>query len=54
MANGILIIDKPQDWTASEFDLTEHGPAGARPLILTVDSSFSRHKPAAQFAPQGK
>ena len=23
MPNGILIIDKPQDWTASEFALTE-------------------------------
>ena len=23
MPNGILIIDKPQGWTASEFALTE-------------------------------
>lgn len=43
MANGILIIDKPQDWTASEYALTERVPADARPLILTGDSSFSRH-----------
>lgn len=43
MPNGIIVIDKPQEWTASEFALMERGPAYARPLIRTGDSSFSRH-----------
>ena len=43
MANGILVLDKPQDRTASERALMERGPAGAAPLIPAGGSSFSRH-----------
>ena len=46
MPNGI-IINKPQDWTASERALAEHVSAGAKPLILAGGSSFSRRTRAA-------
>ena len=42
MPNGILIIDKPQGWTASEFALTERRIArdsaypGGRLLLFAV------------------
>ena len=42
MANGILIIDKPQDWTSSGLDLMERGTAGAIPLIPAAGPSSSR------------
>ena len=42
MPNGILVIDKPADWTASEHALLERAFALAKPLILTGGSSFSR------------
>ena len=53
MSNGILIIDKPQDWTASEFALTERRIAcdsaysGGRLLF------FAAH-PLCWAAPRGK
>ena len=53
MSNGILIIDKPQDWTASEFALTERRIAcdsaypGGRLLL------FAAH-PLCWAAPRGK
>ena len=42
MPNGILIIDNPADWTASERALLERASASAKALILTGGSSFSR------------
>ena len=42
MANGILVIDKAQDWTASEPALLERPFAGAKGLIQAYGSSFSR------------
>ena len=42
MPNGILVIDKPEGWTASEHALAERVSAGAKPLILAGGSSFSR------------
>ena len=42
MANGILIIDKPQDWTSSGLGLMERGTAGAIPLIPAAGLSSSR------------
>ena len=42
MPNGILVIDKPEGWSASEHALTERVSAGAKPLILAGGSSFSR------------
>ena len=42
MANGILVIDKSQDWTASEPALLEHPFAKAKGLIQACGSSFSR------------
>ena len=47
MPNGIIIIDKPQDWTASERALLERACAEAKALILAGGSSFSRR---ARFA----
>ena len=53
MSNGILIIDKPQDWTASEFALTERritrdsAYPGGRLLL------FAAH-PLRWAAPRGK
>ena len=46
MANGILIIDKPQDWTSSGLGLMERGTAGAIPLIPAAGPSSSRQSPA--------
>jgi len=43
MPNGIIVIDKPQDWTSSELALAERGSADANPLILAGGSSSSRH-----------
>ena len=42
MANGIIVIDKGQDWTASERPLMDRVSAPAKPLILPRGSSFSR------------
>ena len=42
MPNGILVIDKPADWTASEHALLERTSAEAKVLILAGGSSFSR------------
>ena len=42
MPNGILIIDKPEGWTASGYGLAECGTVGTMPLILAADPSFSR------------
>ena len=53
MPNGILIIDKPQGWTASEFAITERRIArdsaypGGRLLL------FAAH-PLLWAAPRGK
>ncbi len=53
MSNGILIIDKPQDWTASEFALTQRriacdsADSGGRLLL------FAAH-PLRWAAPRGK
>ena len=47
MPDGILIIDKPAGWTASEHALSERASAGAKALIPTGGSSFSRR---ARFA----
>ena len=46
MANGILIIDKFQDWTSSGLGLIERETAGAVPLILAAIHPL-RSKPAA-------
>lgn len=43
MANGIIIINKPQDWISSELALAERGSADANPLILAGGSSSLRH-----------
>lgn len=42
MPNGIIVIDKPQDWTASEHALLESPFAKAKGLIQACGSSFSR------------
>ena len=42
MPNGIIVIDKPQDWTASEHALLERPFAKAKGLIQACGSSFSR------------
>lgn len=42
MANGILIIDKPQDWTSSGIGLMERETAGVVPLILAAVPSSSQ------------
>ena len=42
MANGILVIDKPADWTALEHALLERASAEAKALIPAGGSSFSR------------
>ena len=42
MPNGILVIDKPEGWTASEHALAEGVSAGANPLPLAGVSSFPR------------
>ena len=42
MADGIMIIDKPQGWTASEHALLERPFARAKGLIQARGSSFSR------------
>lgn len=42
MPNGILVIDKPADWTASEHALLERASAEAKALIPAGGSSFSR------------
>lgn len=42
MANGIIIIDKPEGWTASGCGLAECGTSDVMPLILAADPSFSR------------
>lgn len=42
MANGILVIDKPADWTTSEHALLERASAEAKALILAGSASFSR------------
>ena len=48
MPNGIIVIDKPQDWTASEHALLERPFAWISPfalakgLIQACGSSFSR------------
>lgn len=42
MPNGIIVIDKPQDWTASEHALLERPFAKAKGLIQACSSSFSR------------
>ncbi|MBS6371803.1 MAG: hypothetical protein ACLRIN_08115 [Lawsonibacter sp.] len=42
MANGILIIDKFQDWTSSGLGLIERETAGAVPLILAAIHSSSQ------------
>ena len=47
MPNGILVIDKPADWTASERALLERAFALAKALILTGGSSFSQRTRAA-------
>jgi hypothetical protein len=47
MANGIMIIDKPPNWTASEHALMERACAAAHALILPGGSSFSRHARSA-------
>ena len=47
MPNGILVIDKPEGWTASGLTLAERVSAGAKPLILAGGSSFSRRTRAA-------
>ena len=53
MSNGILIIDKPQDWTASEFALTERRIAcdSADPGVLVL--LVAAH-PLRWAAPRGK
>ncbi len=43
MPGGIIVIDKPRDWTSSELALAERVSAGAKPLILAGGSSSSRH-----------
>ena len=43
MPNGILVIDKPAGWTASEHALLERASAEAKALIPAGGSSFSRH-----------
>ena len=47
MPNGILVINKPEGWTASEYALAERVSAGAKPLILAGGSSFSRRARSA-------
>lgn len=47
MPNGIIIIDKPQGWTASGIALLERDTAGAMPLIPAVVPSFSRQTRSA-------
>ena len=42
MPNGIVVIDKPQEWTASEHALLEGPFARAKGLIQAHGSSFSR------------
>lgn len=42
MASGIIIIDKPQDWTSSGIGLMERETADAIPLILAAVPSSSR------------
>ena len=42
MPNGIVVIDKPADWTASGHALLERASAEAKALILTGGPSFSR------------
>lgn len=42
MANGILIINKSQDWTSSGIGLIERATAGAVPLILAAVPSSSQ------------
>lgn len=42
MPNGIIVIDKPQEWTASEHALLERPFAEAKGLIQARGSSFSR------------
>ena len=42
MPNGIIVIDKPAGWTASDHALVERAAAGAAALIPAGGSSFSR------------
>lgn len=54
MPNGIIVIDKPQDWTASEHALLERPFAKAKGLIQACGSSFSASHPLCWAAPRGK
>ena len=47
MPSGIIVIDKPQGWTASDRVLGERALAGASALIRADRSSFSRRARAA-------
>ena len=49
MPDGILIVNKPAGWTASESGLVEHS-AAARLFFLATGSSF--RKPAALGLPR--
>ena len=49
MANGILIIDKFQDWTSSGLGLIERETAGAVPLILAAIHSSSPQTRVDQY-----
>lgn len=42
MANGIIVIDKLSNWTASDHALVERAAAEAAVLIPAGGSSFSR------------
>ena len=47
MANGIIVIDKPQGWTASGIARLERDTTDAMSLIPAVVPSFSRQTRSA-------
>ena len=52
MANGILMIDKPQDWTSWGLGLMERGTADAILLIPAAGPSSSRQTRCAGLCPE--